>query len=120
VELKPYAIEAKFGYVKPLAALEKWDEVLGQYRAILAIDEQNTQANYWAASILYNRKEYKTAAKCLTRVVNLYPFDYSGSILLAWTYLKMGEPNDARVLFGKALMMRPNDSSATEGLGLLK
>jgi tetratricopeptide (TPR) repeat protein len=120
VELRPYSIEAKFGYVKPLAALEKWDAVLRQYQAILAIDEQNTQANYWAASILYNRKEYAKAAKYLTRVVNLYPFDYSSSTLLAWTYLNLGESNSASALFSHALLIKPGDSSALEGLGKIR
>ena len=40
VNLKPAAIEAKFGYVKPLSFLQSWDKVLEQYLAIIKIDPQ--------------------------------------------------------------------------------
>jgi tetratricopeptide (TPR) repeat protein len=38
VRIKPNAIEAKFGYIKPLSLLASWDKVLAQYAAILKID----------------------------------------------------------------------------------
>jgi tetratricopeptide (TPR) repeat protein len=85
ISIKPAAIEAKFGYVKPLSFLQSWDKVLEQYLAILKIDPQNTQANYWAGSIYYNRKQYDAAIRCFKVVVALYPFDYDGNHMLAWS-----------------------------------
>jgi tetratricopeptide (TPR) repeat protein len=116
VELKPFSVEAKFGFVKPLSALEKWNEVLKQYQEILKIYEMNEQANYWIASLYYNRKDYKNAIYPLERVINLYPFDYSGTLLLGWAYLQNGQSSDAKILFGKVLLMNPGDASALEGL----
>ena len=115
-ELKPFSVEAKFGYVKPLSVLEKWNDVLRQYQDILKIDEMNGQANYWIASLFYSRKDYKNAIKYLEKVVNLYPFDYSGTLLLGWSYLQNSQPSDAKILFGKVLLMKPGDTSALEGL----
>ena len=63
ISLKPYAIEAKFGLIKPLSATEKWDRVKTNYTEILKIDPQNTLANYWLGVIYYNRKEYANAKK---------------------------------------------------------
>lgn len=119
-ELRPYAIEAKFGYIKPLSALQKWDEVLAQYEAILKIDPQNTQANYWAGTMYYNRKDYKSAIAHFEKVVNLYPFDYDSSLMLAWAYMADGRNSDAKVLFNTVLLIAPEDSSATSGLKKLE
>ena len=120
IKLKPYAIEAKFGFIYPAAALGNWDQVIAQYQEILRIDPQNTLANYRMGSIYYGKLDYATAEKYLEKVVNLYPFDYDSNILYAWTNLKLGKNREAQVLFHKVLMMRPNDSSAMEGMGLIK
>lgn len=120
ISLKPYAIEAKFGCVKPLSALGSWDKVKEQYFQILKIDPQNTVANYWLGVIYYNRKDYQNAVKLFEKVVNLYPLDYDSIIMLAWTKLQLGSYPDARVLFNHALLIRPNDNSALSGLKQLK
>lgn len=118
--LKPYAIEAKFGLIKPLAALESWDKVIKQYESILSIDPQNTSANYYLGYSFYNRKQYEQAVKCFEKVVNLYPFDYDNSLMLGWSYFRLGKNNEAKVLFNKVLLMSPNDASALEGLAAIK
>jgi tetratricopeptide (TPR) repeat protein len=120
VALKPYAVEAKLGLVKPLSVLESWDKVLQTYEDILKVDAQNYTANYWAGVIQYNRKKYEQASKLFEKVVNLYPFDYDGNHMLAWTYLNMGKNNDAKTLFNKALLNRPADASCLEGLSKIK
>lgn len=120
VHLKPNAIEAKLGYVKPLALLDKKDNVLAQYAAILRIDPQNTQANYWTGVIYYYRKQYEVASRYFTRVVNLYPFDYDGNQMLAWSYLMIGNKAQARTYFEKALLIKPDDISCIDGLNRTK
>jgi tetratricopeptide (TPR) repeat protein len=120
INLKPYAIEAKFGFAYPAAALGNWDQVITQYEEILKIDPQNTLANYRMGSIFYGKQDYEKAEKFLEKVINLYPFDYDSNILYAWTNLKLGKSREANVLFHKVLMMRPKDSSAMEGLGMIK
>ncbi|MDB5012804.1 MAG: hypothetical protein JWQ25_1006 [Daejeonella sp.] len=116
VNLKPNSIEAKFGYVKPLSFLQSWDKVLAQYNDIIKIDLQNTQANYWAGVIYYNRKNFGEAIKLFKAVVNLYPFDYDGNHMLGWASLMAGKKADAKVFFNKALIIKPDDSSSIEGL----
>ena len=120
IKLKPYAIEPKLGFAYPAAALGNWDQVITQYNDILKIDPQNTIANYRLGSIYYGKLDYAAAEKYLEKVVNLYPFDYDSNILYAWTNLKLGKNREAQVLFHKVLMMRPNDTSALEGMGLIK
>jgi tetratricopeptide (TPR) repeat protein len=120
ITLKPYAIEPRFGYVLPASALGNWEQVITQYNEILTIDPQNTQANYRMGMIYYGRQDYSKAEKYFEKVVNLYPFDYDSSIMYAWTNLKLGKYREAQVLFNKVLMLRPDDQSAQEGLGLIK
>lgn len=116
VRIKPNSIEAKFGYIKPLSLLASWDKVLAQYAAILKIDPQNTQANYWAGIIFYNRKQYDAASKYFLKVVSLYPFDYDGNQMLGWAYLMAGNKAQARVYFEQALIIKPDDTSCLDGL----
>ncbi len=118
--LKPLSIEARFGYVNPAAALGNWTQVENQYQEILRIDPQNTLANYRMAVIAYGREDFMTSLRYLNKVINLYPFDYDSVILLAWTELKLGKHREAKIMFQKALLIRPGDASASEGLNLVQ
>lgn len=118
--LKPYSVEARLGLIKPLAALESTDELLKIYEEILKIDPQQVTANYWAGVIQYNRKRYEQASRYFERLVNLYPFDYDANHMLGWTYLQLGRTAESRLLFQKALLIRPGDASALSGLSTLK
>lgn len=120
IALKPYAIEARFGCIKPLSAIESWEKVKNHYLQILKIDPQNTVANYWLGVIYYNRKDYANAIRLFEKVVNMYPLDYDSTLMLGWTKLYLNKPADAKVLFNHALVLRPNDSSALAGLKQLK
>jgi tetratricopeptide (TPR) repeat protein len=119
IRLKPYAVEAKFGFAYPASAMGNWDQVVTQYQEILKIDPQNTLANYRMGSIAYGKNDFSAAEKFLEKVVNLYPFDYDSNILYAWTNYKLGKLREAQVLFHKVLLIKPKDSSALEGLGLI-
>lgn len=116
IQLKPFAIEAKFGCIKPLSAVENWEQVKEQYIEILKIEPLNTVANYWLGVIYYNRKDFKSATSLFEKVVNLYPLDYDSVIMLAWSKLFSNSHADAKLLFHQALIIRPNDSSALSGL----
>lgn len=120
IELKPYAIEAKFGFVYPAAAVGNWTSVIQQYEKILEICPNNSVAMHRLGLIYYGREEYTRAFGYFEKVVNLYPFDYDGLIMFAWTNLKLHKTREARILFEKALMNTPGGSSAIEGLELIK
>lgn len=120
IALMPYSIEARFGYVLPAAAAGNWDKVLNQYFEIVKIDPQNTKANYRIGSIYYGRKDYANAFKYLEKVVNVYPFDYDGLLLYAWANFQLGKTKEAKLLFEKVLLLSPRDTSALEGLKLIK
>ena len=120
IEILPYSLEARFGYVLPLAALGKWNEVLGTYESMLRIDPKNTVVHYRMGAINYERKNYQTAYDHLEQVINLYPNDYDSNLLFAWINFQMGKLKEAKVLFNKVLLIKPGDGSATYGLSLIK
>lgn len=116
----PMSIEARYGYAYPASALGNWDQVIRQYEKILEITPNNTITNHRLGLIYYGREEYDKAYRYFEKVVNIYPFDYDGLIMLAWTNYKLNRTREAKVLFQKALMHTPGGASALEGLDLLK
>jgi len=117
--LMPYANEPKFGYIFPLSAIGRWDEVIAVYKKILENSPHNTKAMYYLGTIYYNRSQFDKAIIYYKRIVDLYPFDFDALLMYAWTNLQLGKKKEAKVLFQKALLNKPNDASAIEGLLLV-
>jgi len=116
IALMPYADETKFGYIFPLSALGKWDEVIAVYESILENSNHNTKAMYYLGSIYYNRKQYDKALEYFKQLADLYPFDFEGLYMYAWCNLQLGKKKEAKILFQKALLNKPDDLKAKEGL----
>jgi len=120
INLMPYAIEPRFGIVYPGAAMGNWSMVIQQYEKILEISPNNSIAMHRLGLIYYGRKDYESARKNFEKVVNLFPFDYDGLTMLAWSHFQLKSFREAKVLFQKALLHTPTGTSALEGLELLK
>jgi tetratricopeptide (TPR) repeat protein len=120
INLMPYAIEPRFGIVYPGAAMGNWSMVIAQYTKILEISPNNSIAMPRLGLIYYGRKDYESARKNFEKVVNLFPFDYDGLSMLAWSHFQLKNFREAKVLFQKALLHTPTGTSALEGLELLK
>jgi len=120
INLMPFAIEPRFGFVLPATAVGDMDKVEAQYNKILEVDPQNAIANYNLGLIAFNRKDYKTASNYFSIVVNLYPFDYYSLLKLALTDLQLGNYSKSKILFNKVLLYAPTDTSALNGLSYIK
>lgn len=120
IDLKKYSVEARLGFVTPANAAKLYQKAYEKYEEILKIDPYNSVANYWVGMNYYTIKKYDVAAKYFELVVNMYPFDYDGSLMLGWTYLSLGKTGEAKLLFEKALLNKPDDSSAKDGLSKCK
>ena len=116
IGLMPYAIEPRFGIAYPASAMGNWDFVLNQYVKILEINPNNSIAMFRSGMIYYGRKDYQKAKDYFQKVINLFPFDYDGLNMMGWTYLFMGNKNEAKIMFQKALYANPSGASALEGL----
>ena len=120
INLMPYAIEPRFGIVYPGAAMGNWSMVIAQYEKILEISPNNSIAMHRLGLIYYGKKDYESARKNFEKVVNLFPFDYDGLTMLAWSHFQLKNFRESKVLFQKALLHTPTGTSALEGLDLLK
>jgi tetratricopeptide (TPR) repeat protein len=120
IQLKPLSVEARLGLVYPASSLGNWTQVETMYKEILKVDPQNSLVNYRMGLINYGREDFNAAAQYFQKVINLYPFDYDGTIMMAWTNFKLEKQREAKVLFQKALLINPGDESALEGLELIK
>ena len=120
INLMPYAIEPRFGIVYPGAAIGNWSMVIAQYEKILEISPNNSIAMHRLGLIYYGKKDYESARKNFEKVVNLFPFDYDGLTMLAWSHFQLKNFRESKVLFQKALLHTPTGTSALEGLDLLK
>jgi tetratricopeptide (TPR) repeat protein len=119
ISIMPYAIEPRLGIVYPLADMGNWDLVIGHYKKILSTEPNNAVVNYRLGVIYYNREDYVTSHQYLEKVINLYPFDIDGLLMMAWCKFRLRQYREARVLFNRALMHTPDNASAIEGLSLL-
>jgi tetratricopeptide (TPR) repeat protein len=120
INIMPYSIEPRFGIVYPLADMGNLDQVILQYNKILSRDPNNTVANYRLGVIYYYREEYNTSHQYLEKVVNLFPFDLDGLLMLGWCKFRLRQSREAKILFQRALMHTPENASALEGLSLIK
>ena len=116
----PMSIEAKLGFCLPASALGNWEQIKTQYIEILKIDDKNYTANYRMGMILYGKQKYTEAFKYFEKIANLYPFDYDALLMYAWEHYRLQKPREAKVLFNKVLLNKPGDTSALEGLSLVK
>ncbi|MFN8310388.1 MAG: tetratricopeptide repeat protein [Chitinophagales bacterium] len=120
IALEPRSIEAKFGLVYPLAAGQKWDDVLRQYENILQIDPFQPTTLYRVSLIHYNRGSFAQAKKYADSYMQIYPFNFDGLSLAGWIELKMGNKSAAKTYFERALLHTPDDKTTLEGLTLCK
>lgn len=116
----PLSVEARLGLVLPLSAMGNWNQIIDHYNKILEVDPKNTLVNYRLGVIYYEQKQYDKSETYLKKVINLYPFDHDSLLMLAWVKYRQGNFNQARILFNKVLMSNPADTSAKEGMALVK
>jgi len=120
MQLQPMSEEARMGYALPASSVGNWDSVLKQYLEILKVNPYNTTVLYRLGLIYYGKEQYSQALPYFEKVVNLYPFSYDGLLMYAWTNFKLTKYKEAKVLFNKVLLLSPSDTSAKEGLSLIK
>ena len=119
MNLRPNSIEAKLGFTYPQSALNHWEEVIGAYKEVLAIEEYKTKALFNLGTIYFNNKNYTEAAKYFDKLYSIYPFDFDALNMLAKTMMQMGKSEEATFYFQKALLISPDNASVLEGLKTL-
>jgi tetratricopeptide (TPR) repeat protein len=120
IQMEPSSIEARFGLALPLSALGNYNHVLEVYLEILKIDPNNSIANYRAASIYLNRRDYSNASSFISKVIKMYPFDYDSNLLNGKILSAQNKNSEAKRYFEKALQYNPQSEDAKTALKNLK
>lgn len=120
IDLMSKAEEPYWGILNAQIALEKWGDVEKSYLSILKLDPKNKIANYKLGLVYYYRMNYTSAKKYFDVALNLFPFDYDALLMSGWNNYFLGNLSEAEVLFNRVLLLYKNDSSALEGLSLIK
>lgn len=118
--IMPSATEPLWAAIKPLTALKLWPECEKYYMRIVRLDPKNSVANYQLGLIYYYRKNYQNAKQYFDVSLILFPFDYDNMLMSAWTSFYLDRKDEAKALFGKVLLFRPDDPSALDGLKKIK
>jgi tetratricopeptide (TPR) repeat protein len=111
---KPGSMEALTGLANALAAQEKWSEANKVYVKMMALDPNNTTANYRVALGYYYAKNYALADKHNAIVLRLYPFDYYSNLLAGGIKLAQGKLTEAKAHYRTTLLINPKDETAKE------
>ena len=117
IGFKQKSIEARFGLVYPISAMQNWDEVIKVYDEILKINANENTVNYRLAIIYYTRKNWDKAEYYLYKILETYPFDYDTNLLLGNTFIKNGKIKEAKKVLELALLYNPQSKDV---LTLLK
>ncbi len=120
IKQKPLSIEALLGKTYPESVLGNWDNVISLYKEVLQIAPNNYTANLKLAQIYLNTKKYSDADKYVKLILSQYPFNFDVLIVAAWNNYYLGKLREAKILFNNALLLYPNNESATEGLSKIK
>lgn len=116
--IKPEAIEAKLGCAIPAEVLGNKNDLKMHYESALSIDPHNTFVIYKLGVLAYQEKDYAAAQSRFEKLLNLYPCDTDGLLMLAWTNYQLGKTPESKSLFNKVLCMSPGNESALYGLSL--
>lgn len=106
------SIEARLGYMLPLLAQERYEEVESVARLIIKVDYSNYYANLRLAYVLRLEKKYDQAEKILDHMLLLYPSDVSFLTELGLVKEAQNEPAAARQLFYDILTLNPDNPTA--------
>jgi tetratricopeptide (TPR) repeat protein len=112
LQQEPSSIEARFGLVLPLSALNNWSAVLAIYLEITKLDPFNSIANYRIASIYFARKEYAQALVYVQKVTRLYPFDFDSNLLCGKILTEQKRLSEARLYLLRAVEYNPQSEEA--------
>jgi len=112
IKREPDSIEARLGYLLPLLALGKHQDVHTVARFVLAIDGENYLANLRLAYSLRMNMKNDQALDILGRMAKRYPTDTSVLIEQALNYTAMNQRETALPLYNQVLLLDQSNTIA--------
>lgn len=92
-----------------------FSQAIRLYDRGLAIAPNDTMLMNGKATALFAAKDYEAAAQIYDRITDLRPDDFISWLNLGFVRENLGERTAARVAYGHALSIRPDNADALEG-----
>jgi len=119
VSAAPRSIEAKLGYMLPLLAQNRYEQVETVARQVLKRDPGNYYANLRLAYALRMQKKLELALNVVRAMVEFYPTDVSFLTEFGLIKAALGYRHSARRIFSDVLILDPENVTAKQQLGKL-
>lgn len=117
IELKPSSVEAKYNLAMFLQAEARYDDALGLYREILAIDSTNATASFNQGYIyLEYYAEYDSAAHWFSEAIARLPYYHQAFFNRGLALESLGERPRAIADYQEALRIKPDYTVAALAL----
>jgi len=120
IKLNPQSIEARYGLGMFYQETEEYDKAIIEYDSILRIDPKYKFVHYNLGYIyLVYLKVYPKAVKCFTDAINCDTKYAEAYFNRGYCYELMGDIQNAKADYNKALELRPNYEKPIDGLNRL-
>ncbi len=116
LKASPQSIEAKLGYISPLAALKEYSQMATIAGQVLRSDHENYYGNLWQAVVLRQQHKPKAAEPILRHLLAAYPTDIAVLNELGQVRVALDDPAAARGQFALVLALDPGNKIATANL----
>jgi type IV pilus assembly protein PilF len=109
---RSYLAQFNLGLLEEFQGRETEAEAI--YQKVLVLSPQYPAPLFRLAQMRYRRQEYREAADYLLSLVRLDPGSVDGYWLLAETYERMGQADEAAEAYGKVINLVPNTPRSLE------
>jgi len=115
----PNNTEYRYAYVEALEAIQEYKEALDNIDVLLSVDEKNVDLIKRKGALLRKLGLCEEAIEVLSELLNRGKIDVELYYNLAYSYVAMGDYDNAKEMFKKCIILEPNNPYAHKDLGVL-
>lgn len=119
IQLAPSAVEPRNGYLFPLLAQKRYEDIESIARGTLKLDGNNYFACLRLSFALRMQGKIPAAEAINRQLLRMYPTDVGALIEQGYTALALQRPDEAQKMFQKVLLLDSSNNFAKQGMALL-
>ena len=119
VMLYPNNTEYRYSYIECLEATQQYKEALDNVNNLLSTDEKNIDLIKKKGALLRKLNFCEEAIETLKHLLNRGKVDVEVYYNLAYSYVQIGDFDNAKEMFKKCIILEPNNPYAHKDLGVL-
>lgn len=107
IAIAPNYLDAYYNLGLALTKIGKRQEAMNAYRALLELVPLHAGARFQLACLLMQQGNYQAAIEQFSAIERDHPFHFETESNIATCYLKLGQLNEAKMHYLKALLLAP-------------